>query len=377
MAKNNNRGPAPKLPTIAALIARAGGRCQFENCNKNVFLDEVTLDDTNNSNIAHIVASSPRGPRGSATQSFELSDKIENLMLMCLEHHHLIDEKGKDKIYTVEILRAMKATQEERVQKMLNNLNADVTTMLYLNSPIKGKQNVSFSGKKASKAFVPYMKAESEYAMSINVLPYGKYDTTEYWREAESMLENQFNCTIQSKLNICPNTHFSIFPLAPIPLIMKLGFLMGDKIHADVYQRAKQPETWEWQSTELTNSFHVEEKHFDTGDGIALAVSITGEIDIDSILKIDSFKAIYVIRAENQGDDSIKSVKDLSAFWHKYKELCEKLKNEKVLSVFPAVPVSAAFEMGRRYMMGVYPKMIIYDRYKDFFEALTIGDEND
>jgi hypothetical protein len=64
----------------------------------------------------------------------------------------------------------------------------------------------------------------------------------------------------------------------------------------------------------------------------------------------------------------------LSAFWHKYKELCESLKGEEELSVFPAVPVSAAFEMGRRYMVGVYPKMVIYDRDGEFFETLTIGD---
>ena len=96
MSKNKNRGPAPSSKTVSILIARAGGRCQFENCNKNVFLDEVTLDDTNDSNVAHIIASSPDGPRGSKTQSFVMSDKIENLMLMCLEHHHLIDEKGRN-----------------------------------------------------------------------------------------------------------------------------------------------------------------------------------------------------------------------------------------------------------------------------------------
>jgi hypothetical protein len=38
------------------------------------------------------------------------------------------------------------------------------------------------------------------------------------------------------------------------------------------------------------------------------------------------------------------------------------------------VPVSAAFEMGRRYMVGIYPKMVIYDRDGEFFETLTIGD---
>ena len=374
MAKNKNRGPAPSHKTVSILIARAGGRCQFENCNKNVFLDEVTLDDTNDSNVAHIIASSPDGPRGSKAQSFVMSDKIENLMLMCLDHHHLIDEKGQEHIYTVERLRAMKASQEEMVQKLIDNLNADVTTMLHLTSPIKGKQSDSFSAREAAKAFLPRMRAESEYAMTIAVPAFGEYKSEEYWQKAEHWLDNHFNYTVCSKVNNCPNTHLSVFPLAPIPLIMKLGFLMGDKVRANVYQKAKHPDTWEWQSTELTNDFKVEEKNFERGAGVAIVLSVTAEIEMEAVLKVAAFKTVYILRADRQGDESIKSEQDLSAFWRKYKELCESLKGEEELSVFPAVPVSAAFEMGRRYMVGVYPKMVIYDRDGDFFETLTIGD---
>ncbi|MBQ7940143.1 MAG: SAVED domain-containing protein [Clostridia bacterium] len=374
MSKSKNRGPAPSPKTISILIARAGGRCQFENCNKNIFLDEVTLDDTNDSNVAHIIASSPKGPRGSQTLSFAMSDKIENLMLMCLDHHHLIDEKGREHIYTVERLNAMKASQEERVQKLMDNLNADVTMMLHLTSPIKGKQSDSFSAREAAKAFLPRMRAESEYAMTISVPAFGEYRSEEYWQKAEQWLDNHFCYTVRSKVNNCPNTHLSVFPLAPIPLIVKLGFLMGDKMRANVYQKTKQLDTWEWQSTVLTNDFKVEEKTFESGVGIAIVLSVTAEIEMEAVLKVATFKTVYILRADRQGDESIKSEQDLSAFWHKYKELCESLKGKEELSVFPAVPVSAAFEMGRRYMVGVYPKMVIYDRDGDFFETLTIGD---
>lgn len=204
MSKNKNRGPAPSHKTVSILIARAGGRCQFENCNKNVFLDEVTLDDTNDSNVAHIIASSPDGPRGSKTLSFVMSDKIENLMLMCLNHHHLIDEKGQEQIYTVERLRTMKASQEEWVQKLMDNLNADVTTMLHLTSPIKGKQGDSFSAREAAKAFLPRMRAESEYAMMIGVPALGEYKSAEYWQSAEYWLDNNYKYNVGAKLNNHP-----------------------------------------------------------------------------------------------------------------------------------------------------------------------------
>lgn len=304
MSKNQNRGPAPSHKTVGILIARAGGRCQFENCNKNVFLDEVTLDDTNDSNVAHIIASSPDGPRGSKAQSVAMSDKIENLMLMCLDHHHLIDEKGQDRIYTVERLRAMKASQEERVQKLMDNLNADVTTMLHLTSPIKGKQNDSFSAREAAKAFLPRMRAESEYAMTISVPALGEYKSAEYWQSAEYWLDNNYRYNVRAKLNNYPNTHFSVFSLAPIPLIMKLGFLMGDKVRANVYQKTKHPDTWEWQSTELTNAFKIEKKTFECGTGVAIVLSVTAEIEMQAVLKVAAFKAIYILRAERQEDES-------------------------------------------------------------------------
>ena len=103
-------------------------------------------------------------------------------------------------------------------------------------------------------------------------------------------------------------------------------------------------------------------------------LSVTAEIEMEAVLKVSAFKTVYILRADRQGDESIKSEKDLSAFWHKYKELCESLKGEKELSIFPSVPVSAAFEMGRRYMVGIYPKMVIYDRDGEFFKTITIGD---
>ena len=90
--------------TKLQLIANAGGRCQFPGCNKKLFIDGITLKEFNNSNIAHIIAASQDGARGNE-MSYEYSDKLENLMLMCLDHHKLIDDNPEE--YTVEKLYEM------------------------------------------------------------------------------------------------------------------------------------------------------------------------------------------------------------------------------------------------------------------------------
>ena len=65
-------------------------------------------------------------------------------------------------------------------------------------------------------------------------------------------------------------------------------------------------------------------------------------------------------------------------FWQEYQTVCDLIKNSdhiETAAVFPAIPVSAAFEIGRRHMPGVHPELHIYDDDNGFFEALIIGEK--
>ena len=71
---------------------------------------------------------------------------------------------------------------------------------------------------------------------------------------------------------------------------------------------------------------------------------------------------------------------DLKAFGQKYQAVCDQIKNVDgclEIKLFPAVPVSAAFEIGRRYMPEVFPKIHIFDECDGFFETITIGGKCD
>ena len=41
--------------------------------------------------FAHIIADEPGGPRGHPVLSKQLAKELSNLMLLCLDHHRLID----------------------------------------------------------------------------------------------------------------------------------------------------------------------------------------------------------------------------------------------------------------------------------------------
>ena len=376
---SKNRGPSLSSKAIQMLYIAAGGRCQFRGCNKKLFHDVLETKIINNSNIAHIVASSPKGPRGTM-QSHQLSAELNNVMLLCKDHHKLIDDCPET--YTEEILKKMKFDQERLVSELLDTMYYPKTEIVMLESKIKGYKEVHVD---FGKAVIAIRKAGKNpmnmYGIPLQINVQGDYKAPEYWKTAESELEFNVIRNIEPLYKRNPDTILSVFPIAPIPLIIKLGFILGDKRQVHIFQKTRTPDTWEWLKEQATNSFETQKINCNSESlKTALVVSLTAEINIERVLRVYDAGIIYCIRAKRKGVDCISSEEDLKLFWQEYQKVCDLLKNEeqcKPVAVFPAVPVSAAFEMGRRYMPGIYPKMVIYDDDGGFVKTLTIGGEDD
>ena len=373
------RNKAPSENTVRILCGKAAGMCEFEGCNKRLFFDGVTLAKFNNAYVAHIVASSAKGPRGDKVKSPQLSDKLENLMLMCADHHKLIDTPTTGpRDYPVERLKEMKRTHEEKIEKICNLFNVPKTEVVCFSSPIKGITVVDIDYELAAKAVLPNKQPGSSYGINLQIKSAYPYTSKEYWNDCCIQLKSLFDMYMKNPIMQHRNTDFSIFPIAPIPLIIKLGELIGDKIPCDVYQKTRFPDTWEWQAKELTNKFCVDVKKTDATNGIvALNISLTNDVNNDRLLSVGNYEAIYKIKAETNGVDCIKSIEDLSAFWHTYQNTLDEILNvhgtECQIYLFPAMPVSAAFEVGRRYMLNTHPSITIFDENNGFFETLKMG----
>jgi tetratricopeptide (TPR) repeat protein len=92
---------------IKLLFALSRNRCAYPGCDNPIVADATEFDDAAVvGQIAHIVASSGRGPRGDPTFPPEQLDREPNLLLLCGHHHALVD--AQDATYTVEQLRAWK-----------------------------------------------------------------------------------------------------------------------------------------------------------------------------------------------------------------------------------------------------------------------------
>ena len=273
----------------------------------------------------------------------------------------------------------MKKTREDRIRELTRSVAPMPTTLVTFRSPIKGALPASVSKSQVIKALLPnYRLREEDYPIQITIEPSGKYRSPKYWLSMNQCIEDEVAQSIRKAQSGNSEIHFSVFPLAPIPAIVKLGNLMGDKVPCRVYQKTRIPDTWEWQSEELTNTFTVEKQCVrSSGTKVALILSLTAEIAIERVKRVFDPDVIFTLRAHRLGVDCIKSEEDLSLFWHEYLEICDQVKNglSNVVefAIFPAIPVSAAFEVGRRHMPHVYPKMKIYDDDNGFFETLSIG----
>lgn len=374
------RNKAPSENTIRILCGRAGGMCEFEGCDKRLFYDNVTRSQFNNAFVAHIVASSSNGPRGDKIKSPELSDKIENLMLMCADHHKLIDiPTTGPRDYPVDKLKEMKRKHEEKIEKFCSLFYIPQTEIVRFTSPIKGVNIAEVDYNKASYALLPNYQPASTFGITISISSSYEYATEEYWDDCLRQLNFHYQRTLSNAYLESKKMHLSVFSLAPIPLIAKLGELIGDKFPCNVYQKTRTPDTWEWQSKDKTNMFEIVEKvQENQSKKIAVILSLTDDISCDRISEIDQYRVIYKIKASKNDVDCIKSEKDLSLFWHAYQKICDEVLNnygrDMIIHMFPAIPVSAAFELGRRYMPNTYPKILLYDEHNGFKKALMLGE---
>lgn len=104
---------------LKALLQKSGNRCAFPGCPSMLTVQESDDSTVILSNVAHIVAQREDGPRGKFALPLNRRDEESNLMLLCPEHHKIIDNKPQ--LYTVERLRGMKEDHEKLVQTALGN----------------------------------------------------------------------------------------------------------------------------------------------------------------------------------------------------------------------------------------------------------------
>lgn len=104
--------------TRVRVWGRAAHRCSFEGCRKHLEIDDgVVAEPSLVGEVAHMVAEKISGPRGDSALVEEERNSYENLLLLCKDHHKLVDDNPRE--YSVARLKKMKHGHEEWVRESL------------------------------------------------------------------------------------------------------------------------------------------------------------------------------------------------------------------------------------------------------------------
>ena len=107
------------LKTHKLVWGKSGNRCAI--CKVILVEDSSLTDDTALiGEECHIIAKEKKGPRGDNDMDEESRDLESNLLLLCCNHHKIIDTQVDT--YTIEYLRSIKVEHEEWVNSTLDNI---------------------------------------------------------------------------------------------------------------------------------------------------------------------------------------------------------------------------------------------------------------
>jgi SMODS-associated and fused to various effectors sensor domain len=368
-------------PVEAMLWGRAAGRCEFDDCNVPLFRSSVTQESVNHAEKAHIYSFSELGARGHDGVSDDELNVHENLMLLCHRCHRTIDQKRDGGRYTPELLRGMKARHERRVE-IVTGITPGRRSHVLLYGANVGKHNSPLSFNEAAAAMLMLLERNPAEPAAINL---GSINSSfvdrdqEFWAVESVNLLTHFERRVREKVLDREIEHLSVFAIAPQPLLILLGVLLGDIVPADVYQRHREPPTWSWPTAPNVQPFEIREPEVKSGPP-ALVLGLSATVTPDRISAVlGPGASIWYVGVPEPHNELIKSREQLFRFRSILRPLLDRIKaahgQNTLLHIFPAASVSVAVELGRLRMPKADTPWKIYDQSNQlggFVHALDI-----
>jgi hypothetical protein len=363
------------------LWVRAAGRCELKTCNRLLFVSSVTKAPINHAEMAHIWPFSDRGPRGGTGDKPSNVDGIDNLMLLCAACHKEIDDDKDGVRFSLDLLRRWKREHEDRIRRVTGIDPLNGSHVLIYCAGIDGDRLRINPNDANAALFSLDMFPADENPMIIQMTSEEKDSDSEYWRREDSDLVKAFERRVEDLFSRPEFTHLSVFARAPMPLMIRLGSLISDKINTQIYQLHREPvQTWAWpRSSDGKTKFSLVEPAGSQQQPV-LILSLSAEISKDRIHAVLGHEvSIWVFRSEIPNPEIIKSPCDLSAFREAIRKAIiriDQVHGKVPLSIFPAMPVSCAVEMGRIRFSKADMPWVIYDhnnKREGFIRALDIN----
>lgn len=373
---------APRGSTKLVLYALSAGYCQYRGCSKRLTGDELTGEVFNTAWVSHVIGSKPGGPRGDDVLSEVLRDDIKNLMLLCDEHHRLIDKHDPNG-HPPELLYEMKAEQEGRIE-LVCSISPHAKSHVLLYGANIGDHRTALDYGTTAPALLQRRRYPAKEPFVIQAKDNHRRDSDPgYWSEEREHLIGKFNERVVPVLANGTDPHVSVFALAPQPLLVLLGSLLSDRKNVDVYQRHREPKpSWAWPDPSDTDEplapeLVVRPTTFDKPPALLLAISATVTENRVAAAMPDGY-ALWHVTIARPNTHCIRSPHDL-VVWRKFiarvlDEIKARHGQDRTLHVFSVMPNSATVCLGLVRQQKADLPLHLYDQLQGhgFVPAFTI-----
>lgn len=342
------------------LWVAAAGRCEFRGCCKPVDRDFLTLEKAKVSEYAHIIADSPDGARGIEGESERLAKDPSNLMLLCYDCHARIDRGGKNNAYTAGQLRAMKREHEKRMELIYSATGVKESLPILMTFPVGAHVPVIEVGDIhfAILDNTQYTRFPSGNSIHIDKSDFDVQDDSEdFWPRASQVVTDVYERRILPEITARNGAaHLTIAGFAPIPMLMKLGALLGDKTEATVLDLPT--ERWLW---DKSPECPAPEYSFEVPDivprEVSVVVSISGKASRPANASVVEFQAVV------PGRGIIRTEEHLRAFRGAFDKFLLKIVQAggRVIHIHPATPLCASVEIGRVLLPKVFEEIHVWE----------------
>lgn len=376
---------AIREPVSRELWVLAGGRCQFPSCNRLLYKSPVTQERVNIAQKAHIYSFAKGGPRGRgpfARNASGLNDTA-NLLLVCHGCHTVIDRDKGGQRYSADLLRAWKQEHEARIVRV-TGICADRKSHVVLYGSRIGREDSPLQSSSAIEAMFPDRFPAEDLPISIATKFEHNDNTPDFWTTEAKHLRSTFERRINPLIAENHATHFSVFGLAGIPLLVLLGSLFTDKRDVDTYQLSREPRGWAWRNDSKAGFAFVLKRPRRAGKVPVLVLSLSAVIDSSRVTSVLGRNvSIWELTHAQPHNDFMRSRAQLSQFRSAIRKAMvaiNQVHGSRPLHVFPAIPVACAVEFGRARMPKADSPWILYDQnpaQNRFTKTLTIGEQHE
>ncbi|MCT7306241.1 SAVED domain-containing protein [Ralstonia wenshanensis] len=377
-------------PAGAKLVwHQSAGRCMYRGCGADLGSTTLTTKDGAVGYLAHIVASDQDGPRGDAQDSLRLSDDPANVMLMCDEHHRLIDRIDVDG-HKAGMLNQMRAEHVAQVESVLRSLTYPKSLPLLIYSDVANvKTNVSQRDMHAA-----ILAQRLAPLSSREILRRTQRDdrlTSTFWasllHEHELELRDLKTCAGGATSGHLGSEVLSVFPLHLVPVLILAGRIVGEAGRVEVFQYDAPNQTWKWNESAAPlqeGAFYLEGVPAREAQEVVLSMELTASVDERALPgnlsdRINRGDLPWIrIRAKEPRSDTIGHPDDLQQFTALAGQAIRVIQDQcratrvHLLGVSPA---STLFRFGQLLRPGHHSEYVVYDRpdrTQPFIPALSI-----